>query len=97
MLQFPHIRSSIVAAGAETSTARGVEVARSGGELKLSIVVIDVRSVVNSVIVVGEESNSDVPVVAGTEVGILNSCDVVVPLVVGWVDADFDTSYFVDN
>ena len=63
----------------------------------LSIIHVDVGGIVDSVIVIGIEPDSDIPVVAGTKVRVLDSCNVVVPLIPGFIITYLHTSYFVDD
>ena len=91
----PHIWSTILWIGVEASTAWGIEITRSGRRLLLTIVVENFWSVVNSVIVVSIEFDSAIPVITGTEMRILNSCYVEVPLIVACVQTHLDVSYFV--
>jgi len=62
----------------------------------LPIVVIDIRGVINSIIVVGIQPDPCVPVIAGAKMRILNSCDIEVPLVIGSY-TDLDASNFIDH
>ena len=63
----PEVRSSVEGARAE-SVVGGAEGAGGGGELKLSVVVVDVGGVVDPVVVIGKHFDAEVPVVASREV-----------------------------